>query len=66
MRIILSGTPISATDANRMGLVSELAKPGGALEAALSIAVELLKNSPTAMMLAKDAILRCMFVFFFS
>ena len=61
MKIILSGTPVSAEYANQIGIVSELAKPGGALETALSIASELLKNSPSAMMLAKEAIQRCMF-----
>lgn len=58
--MILSGTPVSAEYANQIGIISELAKPGGALETALSIASELLKNSSSAMMLAKEAIQRCM------
>ncbi|WP_153504362.1 enoyl-CoA hydratase-related protein [Cumulibacter manganitolerans] len=57
MRMLLTGEPISGEDAERAGLVSDLAESGGALEAAKRIAATIAGNSPLAVGLAKDAAL---------
>lgn len=58
MRMILSGAPILGVEAERIGLVSECCEPGSAVEKAIELAGILTVNSPQAVSLAKQAILR--------
>ena len=57
MRMLLTGEAISAEDAERAGLVSELVEDGEALAAALRTASVIASNSPLAVAYAKDAAL---------
>ncbi len=47
-RMMLTGRPIDADEAYRVGLVSEIAAPGGALDGALRLADEICRSAPTA------------------
>ncbi len=58
MRMILSGEPIDAQRAFEAGLLAELTEPELALETALDIARTIAKQSPIAVRLAKEAVLR--------
>ena len=58
MKMILSGAPIPAAEAVSMGLVSDVYEPGTVLKHAISFASRLASNSPQAIALAKEAILR--------
>ncbi|MGB8650238.1 MAG: crotonase/enoyl-CoA hydratase family protein [Mycobacteriales bacterium] len=53
MRLILTGEPISATDALRWGLINEVVPPGQALEAALRLAAVIEQNAPLAVQASK-------------
>ena len=56
MRIALSGDPIDAEEAHRIGLVEILAEPGEHLETALALATRIARWSPVALKLAKRAV----------
>ena len=56
--MILSGAPISADEASSMGLVSQMYEPGTVLENAIDLATQLAGNSPVAVGLAKEAIMK--------
>lgn len=47
-QLVLTGDPIDATEAYRVGLVNELTPPGGALPAALTLADRICANAPQA------------------
>jgi enoyl-CoA hydratase len=56
-RAYFTGTPISAQDAYRVGMVSELVSDAEALEAAaMSLAAEITAHSPVAVRAAKEAL----------
>ena len=57
MKMILSGEPISAQEAFRVGLASEVVAQGACLERALELAEQIAWHSPKALSLAKDAVL---------
>ncbi|OBJ87159.1 enoyl-CoA hydratase/isomerase family protein [Mycobacterium asiaticum] len=54
--LLLRGSRLSAVDAERMGLVSEVAKPGTTVDRALAIAVELAQADPGAVEMTKRLI----------
>jgi enoyl-CoA hydratase/carnithine racemase len=54
--LILTGRPIEAEEALRLGVADRLVPAGKALAAALELAGELATRSPTALRLAKRAI----------
>jgi enoyl-CoA hydratase len=58
MELALTGDPLPATDAHRLGLVNELTQPGQALTAALALAGRIAANGPLAVAAAKQIINR--------
>jgi enoyl-CoA hydratase len=58
MELALTGDPLPATDAHRLGLVNELTQPGQALTAALALAGRIAANGPLAVAAAKQIITR--------
>ncbi|MDT5082628.1 MAG: enoyl-CoA hydratase [Mycobacterium sp.] len=56
LKVLLTGEPISAVDANQYGLVSELTASGAALTAALELAQRVAVNAPLALARVKDVI----------
>ena len=52
-RLVLTGEPIDAVEAQRIGLVSEVAPSGGALAAATALAASIAANAPMAVRGAK-------------
>lgn len=56
MRMILTGEPISAERAFDLGLVTELAPPGGALAAARNLAGRIAVNAPFAVRMSKQVV----------
>ena len=56
MEMALTSDPISAEDAKEWGLVSRLAEPGRALEAAVELAERIAKNAPLAVAASKQII----------
>jgi enoyl-CoA hydratase/carnithine racemase len=52
-RLVLTGEPIDAAEARRIGLVSEVAPSGGALAAATALAASIAANAPMAVRGAK-------------
>jgi enoyl-CoA hydratase len=54
MELALTGDPIDAERAHQLGLVNRLAEPGGALDAALELAGEIVKNGPLALVASKE------------
>ena len=56
--LIFSARRIDAAEAERLGLVNRAAPAGGALEAALTLAREILPNGPVALRMAKQAVNR--------
>ncbi len=54
MRMALTARPISAEEAHELGLVSELAEKGEALNVALELAEQVAKNAPLALIASKD------------
>jgi enoyl-CoA hydratase len=56
MELALTGDPIDAERAHQLGLVNRLADPGGALDAALELAGEIVKNGPLALIASKEII----------
>ncbi len=53
MELALTGDPISAERAERIGLVNRLAEPGGAVEEALRLAEQVAVNAPLALAASK-------------
>jgi enoyl-CoA hydratase len=54
MQLALTGEPIGAADAHRLGLVNELAPPGQALAGALELAGKITPNGPLAVQVSKQ------------
>jgi enoyl-CoA hydratase len=53
MELALTGDPIDAERGHQLGLVNRLAEPGGALDAALELAADIVKNGPLALIASK-------------
>jgi enoyl-CoA hydratase len=53
MELALTGDPIDAERAAALGLVNEVAEPGGALDAALALAARITANGPLALVASK-------------
>ncbi|HCN65715.1 MAG TPA: 2,3-dehydroadipyl-CoA hydratase [Pseudomonas sp.] len=60
MQMVLTGEPISARQALRSGLVSEVTQPEFTVERALHIAHSIATKAPLAVRLAKEALLKAM------
>lgn len=58
MEIILTGRPVTATEARDMGLVNKVVPPEIYLDEAKTLAREIAKKSPVALRLAKEAVLK--------
>jgi enoyl-CoA hydratase len=56
MKVLLTGEPISAAEANRYGLLSELTVAGGALAGAHDLARRVAVNAPLALARVKDVL----------
>jgi enoyl-CoA hydratase len=56
MRLVLTGDRLSAVDAHRYGLVTELVEPGQALEAARRLAAKIAANAPIAVRASKQLV----------
>lgn len=56
--LIFTARRIGAVEAERLGLVDRVAAAGGALDAALDLAREILPNGPVALRMAKQAVNR--------
>ncbi|PTR12562.1 enoyl-CoA hydratase/isomerase-like protein [Novosphingobium sp. GV055] len=54
MPLILTGRQVSAEEGWRLGFVSELVEPGGELEAAKALAMEIADCGPAAIRAAKE------------
>jgi enoyl-CoA hydratase len=54
MELALTGEPIGAERAHEIGIVNRLTDPGTALDAALELANEIVKNAPLALMASKE------------
>jgi enoyl-CoA hydratase len=54
MELALTGEPMGAEKAHAVGLVSRIAEPGKALDAALELAGEIAKNAPLAVAASKQ------------
>ena len=52
-QLLLTGEPLTAHDAHRLGLVNEVVEPGAALDAAVSLAARLAMLAPLALAAAK-------------
>ena len=58
MQLALTGDPLPAADAHRLGLVNTLTPPGGALEAAKALAAKIAANGPLAIAATKQIIVQ--------
>jgi len=58
MELALTGEPIGAERAYEIGIVNRLADPGSALDAAIELAQQLLKNAPLALIASKEIVQR--------
>lgn len=58
MRWLLTGDPLSAAEAHRLGLVTEVVADGEVLKRALEIAARIAAQAPLAVAAIKDAVLR--------
>jgi enoyl-CoA hydratase len=56
MELALTGDPITADEAHRVGLVNHLVDPGGALDGALALAGRIATNGPLALAATKQII----------
>jgi enoyl-CoA hydratase len=56
MKVLLTGEPMSAVDANQYGLVSELTASGAALAAAQELARRVAVNAPLALARVKEVV----------
>ncbi|PEQ13005.1 enoyl-CoA hydratase [Novosphingobium sp. PC22D] len=57
MEIMLTGKPITAQRAYEVGLVNRLAEPGGALDAALELAADVLDGAPLSVKAARETVM---------
>ncbi|MCJ2178314.1 enoyl-CoA hydratase-related protein [Novosphingobium album (ex Hu et al. 2023)] len=57
MEIVLTGKPITAERAYEIGLVNRLAQPGGALDAAIELAWEVLEGAPLSVKAARETVM---------
>lgn len=57
MEIMLTGKPIDAQRAYEIGLVNRLAEPGGALDAAIALAQEVLEGAPLSVKAARETVM---------
>jgi len=57
MKLVLTGDPVTAEEGAKLGLVDELAEPGGAVDAALALAATISKNAPLALIASKQVLL---------
>jgi enoyl-CoA hydratase len=53
MELALTGDPLSAERFHELGVVNRIAEPGGAVDAALELAVSVAKNAPLALIASK-------------
>jgi enoyl-CoA hydratase len=58
MELALTGDPLPAADAHRLGLVNTLTEPGGALDGARALAARIAANGPLAVAASKQVIAR--------
>jgi enoyl-CoA hydratase len=58
MELALTGDPLPAADAHRLGLVNTLTEPGGALDSARALAARIAANGPLAVAVSKQIIAR--------
>ena len=58
LRLLLTSEEIDADEALRIGLVSEAAPPGGAIEAARAVARRIAARGPVAVRVAKESVAR--------
>ncbi len=58
MELALTGDPLPAADAHRLGLVNALTEPGGALDGARELARRIAANGPLAVAATKQIIAR--------
>ena len=56
MQMLMTGDPITAVEAHRLGMVNELHPAGELMDAALRIAEKIASNSPTAVQAVKRAV----------
>jgi enoyl-CoA hydratase len=56
MEMAITGDPITAERAHQFGLVSRLAEPGGAVEAAMALAERIARNAPLSVAATKTII----------
>jgi enoyl-CoA hydratase len=56
MELALTGDPIDAERGHQLGLVNRLAEPGGALDAAIELAADIVKNGPLALIASKEIV----------
>jgi len=56
MQMLMTGQPISAQEAYRLGLANELHEPADLMDAAIRIATTIAGNSPTAVQAVKHAV----------
>lgn len=56
LQMLMTGDPIAAHEAHRLGMVNELHAPGALMDAALQIAEKIASNSPTATQAVKRAV----------
>jgi enoyl-CoA hydratase len=54
MELALSGEPIGAERAHEIGIVNRPADPGGALDSAIELANQIVKNAPLALIASKE------------
>lgn len=57
MELMLTGKPITAERAYEIGLVNRLAQPGGALDAAIELATEVLEGAPLSVRAARETVM---------
>jgi enoyl-CoA hydratase len=56
MQILLTGEPISAAEAHRIGLVNEVVPPAGLIARAEEIAAKIIANAPLAVQYTMEAV----------
>ena len=56
LQMLMTGDPITAQEAYRLGMVNEIHAPGELIDAAIAIAEKIASNSPTAVQAVKRAV----------
>ena len=56
LQMLMTGDPITAQEAHRLGMVNEIHPPGELMDAAMRIAEKIASNSPTAVQAVKRAV----------